>query len=140
MTTVTQPETHIRVLPPGEAYDYDYFRARLRDTELLSHSIAVQVFRMPFLAVPAGGPRRGGTFPTATMALALAVRDVLAPYNGFPQLRVGRLSSPVGSWGVIWGDQPPLVWDDASRRLHFYGLHSHAIPGRLLMPCASATG
>ncbi|MFP1628862.1 DUF6302 family protein [Streptomyces sp. 5K101] len=135
MSTASRLETpSIAVLPPGEAYDYDYFRARLGDEELLSRSVAIRVFRMPFLAVPAGGTRRGGCFPTDSMALALAVRDALKSYNGFPALRVGWLCSPVASWGVAWGDRPPVTWDDESQRLNFYGLHAPAAPGRSLTP------
>ncbi|MEU8687685.1 DUF6302 family protein [Streptomyces sp. NPDC048665] len=111
----------VDVLPPGEAYDYDYFRTRV-DERLVASSIALRVYRMPFLAVPAGGSRRGGYFPVDGPAAALAVRDALEPYNGFPALRARWLPAPVNSFATEWGDPPPDYWTNADERLAFYGL------------------
>ncbi|MFD8229105.1 DUF6302 family protein [Streptomyces massasporeus] len=44
LTPVAKPD--VTVMPPAEAYDFDYFQARV-DPEFLSRSIAIRVFRMP---------------------------------------------------------------------------------------------
>ncbi|MFE1455863.1 DUF6302 family protein [Streptomyces sp. NPDC058735] len=119
LTRSAQPD--IVVMPPAEAYDFDYFRARV-DARLLSRSIAVRVFRMPLLAVPVGGIRRGGWFGADSLAVALAVRDVLAPLNGFPGARIVWRCAPRSSYAVEWGDPPPAIWLDDNERLAFYGL------------------
>ncbi|MET7813879.1 DUF6302 family protein [Streptomyces sp. NPDC005395] len=119
LTRSAQPD--IVVMPPAEAYDFDYFRARV-DARLLSRSIAVRVFRMPLLAVPVGGIRRGGWFGADSLAVALAVRDVLAPLNGFPGARIVWRCAPRSSYAVEWGDPPPATWLDDDERLAFYGL------------------
>ncbi|MFE9288663.1 DUF6302 family protein [Streptomyces olivaceus] len=82
----SQAEPDVTVMPPAKAYDFDYFRCRV-DAGLLSRSIAVRVFRIPLLAVPVGGSRRGGWFGAGDLAGALAVRQVLAALNGFPCAR-----------------------------------------------------
>jgi hypothetical protein len=109
------------VMPPAEAYDFEYFRARV-DAVLLSRSIAVRVFRMPLLAVPVGGSRRGGWFGADDLAVALVVRDVLAPLSGFPGPRITWQCTPRSSYAVEWGDRPPTTWLDDNERLAFYGL------------------
>ncbi|MFJ4623652.1 DUF6302 family protein [Streptomyces sp. NPDC088812] len=119
LTPMTEPD--ITVMPPAEAYDFDYFHGRI-DAHLLSRSIAIRVFRMPLLAVPVGGSRRGGWFGVDDLAIALAVRDVLAPLGGFPDLRITWQSEPRSSYVVEWGDRPPATWPDENVRLAFYGL------------------
>ncbi|WP_405698323.1 ATP-binding protein [Streptomyces coelicoflavus] len=122
MTVLARPgEPDIVVMPPAEAYDFEYFRARV-DAGLLSRSIAVRVFRMPFLAVPVGGARRGGWFGADSLVVALAVRDVLAPISGFSGARIVWQCTPRSSYAVEWGDRPPATWLDDSERLSFYGL------------------
>ncbi|MEU7404565.1 MULTISPECIES: DUF6302 family protein [unclassified Streptomyces] len=122
MSGLTSPaEPGVVVMPAADAYDFEYFRARL-DAGLLSRSIAVRVFRMPLLAVPVGGARRGGWFGADGLAVALAVRDVLAPLNGFPGARVTWRCAPRSSYAVEWGDRPPATWLDDNERLAFYGL------------------
>ncbi|MEU0853785.1 DUF6302 family protein [Streptomyces flaveolus] len=108
-------------MPPAEAYDFDYFRARV-DAELLARSIAIRVFRVPLLAVPVGQTRRGGWFGVDDLTIALAVRTVLVPLGGFPSPRITWRCRPHGSYVVEWGDQPPAMWRDESERLAFYGL------------------
>ncbi|MFD5652992.1 DUF6302 family protein [Streptomyces sp. NPDC127039] len=122
MSGLTPPaEPDVVVMPAAEAYDFEYFRSRV-DAGLLSRSIAVRVFRMPLLAVPVGGIRRGGWFGVDSLALALAVRDVLAPLNGFPAVRVTWQCAPRSSYAVEWGDRPPAAWLDEHERRAFYGL------------------
>lgn len=120
--SIQQALRGVDVLPPGEAYDYDYFQARLGDDQLLARSVAVRVYRMPFLAVPIGRVRRGGFFTLQDLACAEAVREALQPLNGFPALRTAWVASPVASPAVEWGDHPPLRWDNEAQRLAFYGL------------------
>ncbi|MCG8970201.1 DUF6302 family protein [Streptomyces sp. CL12-4] len=114
-------EPGITVMPPAEAYDFDYFRARV-DAELLARSVAIRVFRVPLLAVPVGQTRRGGWFGVDDLTIALAVRTVLVPLGGFPSPRITWRCSPRGSYVVEWGDQPPATWPDENERLAFYGL------------------
>ncbi|MGC9479680.1 DUF6302 family protein [Streptomyces sp. WG4] len=93
-------------MPPAEAYDFDYCSTRV-DPELLSASIAIRVFRIPLLAVPTGATRRGGWFGVDNLAIALAVRDVLAPFSGFPDVRITWHDAPRSAYAVEWGDRPP---------------------------------
>jgi hypothetical protein len=116
---LTEPD--ITVMPPAEAYDFDYFRVRV-DAELLARSIAIRVFRVPLLAVPVGRTRRGGWFGVDDLTIALAVRTVLVPLGGFPSPRITWRCRPLGSYVVEWGDQPPATWLDENERLAFYGL------------------
>ncbi|MFE0937685.1 DUF6302 family protein [Streptomyces mutabilis] len=119
MTSKTEPI--VTVMPPVEAYDFDYIRARV-DAELLSGSIAIRVFRIPLLAVPVGRTRRGGSFGVDNLAIALAVRDVLASFGGFSDLRIAWHDAPRSSYVVAWGDRPPTTWSNDDERLAFYGL------------------
>ncbi|WP_108987713.1 DUF6302 family protein [Streptomyces coelicoflavus] len=123
MSGLTPPpaEPDVVIMPPAEAYDFEYFRARV-DAGLLSQSIAIRVFRMPLLAVPVGGVRRGGWFGVDSLAVALAVRDVLAPLKGFPGARITWQCTPRSSYVVEWGDRPPATWLDDNERMAFYGL------------------
>ncbi|MFI7352031.1 DUF6302 family protein [Streptomyces sp. NPDC049936] len=127
MPALTPPTPDVTVMPPAEAYDFDYFRARI-DTELLSRSIALRVFRMPLLAVPVGATRRGGCFDVDNLAIALAVRDVLTAFSGFPDPRITWLCTPRSSYSVEWGERPPVTWPDEAERLAFYGHRRPALP------------
>nr|WP_237518636.1 DUF6302 family protein [Streptomyces sp. SID5910] len=135
MTARAEPD--IAVMPPAEAYDFDYFRTRL-DAGLLSRSIALRVFRMPLLAVPVGGTRRGGWFGTDSLSVALAVRDVLAPLHGFPGARITWQCTPCASYAVEWGERPPAAWLDENERLTFYGL-TEPDPGPSPSPVATTS-
>ncbi|MFI1761921.1 DUF6302 family protein [Streptomyces sp. NPDC020800] len=113
----------VTLLPPEDAYDYEFFAARLHDQHLLHSSVAVRVFRAPLLAVPVGGLRRGGTIGAGPCALALAIREALLGRDGFPNLRVG-LTGPRDQppyWVVEWGERPPSRATD-DERAHFYGV------------------
>ncbi|MFE0725090.1 DUF6302 family protein [Streptomyces mutabilis] len=138
VTSVTEPA--ITVMPPADAYDFDYFSTRV-DPELLSASIAIRVFRIPFLAVPTGATRRGGWFGVDNLAIALAVRDVLAPFSGFPDVRITWHDAPRSAYAVEWGDRPPATWSDDDERLAFYGRtwpdHSHT-PSSAVSGCSPA--
>ncbi|MET8679971.1 DUF6302 family protein [Streptomyces sp. NPDC004647] len=113
-------------MPAHEAYDYDYYWTRLADPSVLERSVAIRVYRMPFLAVPVGGPRRGGSFSVDHLSVGLAVCALLRGQPGFTALRL-RWSPYRGACHVVeWGEVPP-TWDDAAARGHFYGYSDTAI-------------
>jgi hypothetical protein len=115
----------VTVLPATEAYDYNYYRPRLADPSVLGQSVAIRVFRMPFLAVPAGGPRRGGYFSVDHLGIGLAVRGLLEGRPGFTALRLRWSPNRDACHVVEWGDAPPM-WGDAARG-RFYGYSDTAI-------------
>ena len=127
MTTATGTPTLLTAtaLPAAEGYDYDYYRARLAHPCVLEQSVAVRALRMPFLAVPVGGPRRGGYFPVHNMLIGLAVCDLLQGRPGFIQLRLRWSPDRDVSLLVEWGDAPPAEDDVARGR--FYGYSDTAI-------------
>ncbi|WP_327249871.1 DUF6302 family protein [Streptomyces sp. NBC_01320] len=119
--------------------DYDYFETRLADAWLLEKSVALRTLRMPFLAVPVGGKRRGGYYCVPCLCFGLAVRDALQDLPGFPNLRLKWSPYPDTCHVVEWGEQEPARWwDDVERgRFHgysdpaiaeFIGLHTDAAP------------
>ncbi|MFF4456800.1 DUF6302 family protein [Streptomyces goshikiensis] len=111
--------------PAYDAVDYEWYRDRLADPGLADQGIAISVFRLPLLAVPVGGPRRGGFYSAPELAVAMAVRDALADRPGFPSLRV-RWSPHVDTCHTVdWGAPAP-AWDDATRG-RFYGYSNTAI-------------
>ncbi|MFD3356259.1 DUF6302 family protein [Streptomyces fradiae] len=114
---------------PQDAYDYDYYVRRLEDTWLVEKSIAVRIMRMPFLAVPVGGARRGGYYPVPCICFGLAVRDLLRDHAGFPDLRLHWSQAPETSDVVEWGEKPPRLWgnDDDTTLGRFYGYSETAI-------------
>ncbi|WP_432104078.1 DUF6302 family protein [Streptomyces sp. bgisy091] len=114
---------------PQDAYDFAYYEQRVADAWLLDRSVAVQTLRMPFLAVPAGGSRRGGYYPMTCLCFALAVRDVLLDRPGFPNPRVRPSPYPDSCSVVEWGERPPTLWgpcDDLTLG-RFYGYSEDAI-------------
>ncbi|MFD7014018.1 DUF6302 family protein [Streptomyces sp. NPDC059928] len=122
----TYPPLTITCLPAEDAYDYDHFRNRLADTSVLEHSVAIRIFRMPFLAVPAGGPRRGGYFSVPELSIGVEVLGLLRGRPGFTSLRL-RWSPWRDCCHIVeWGAKPPDWWDDAARG-RFYGYSATAI-------------
>ncbi|MGW7067093.1 DUF6302 family protein [Streptomyces sp. NPDC054855] len=121
------PVRVVVIQAPRDAYDFEYYEQRLADTWLLDKSLAVRTLRMPFLAVPVGGTRRGGYYPVACFCIALRVRDVLLGRNGFPHPRVNWSTEPDSHDVLVeWGDRPPLLCDDDVRG-RFYGYSQAAI-------------
>ncbi|MGW8597656.1 DUF6302 family protein [Streptomyces sp. NPDC055893] len=113
---------------PQDAFDYDYYVRRLSDTWLVEKSIAVRIMRMPFLAVPVGGTRRGGYYPVPCICFGLAVRDLLREHAGFPDLRLHWSQDPETSNVVEWGEKPPRLWGNDDTTLgRFYGYSETAI-------------
>ncbi|MCZ4098288.1 DUF6302 family protein [Streptomyces sp. H39-C1] len=120
-----RPPLTVAVLPARAAYDYEFVAARLHDQSLLPRSVAVRIFRIPLLAVPVGGCRRGGRIDAGPAAVALAVRDALLGRPGFPMARVSLSGE---SWFVEWGERPPdRPALDARERLHFFGYSASSL-------------
>jgi hypothetical protein len=116
----TYPPLTIAVLPAREACDYEYFRHRLADVSVLEQSVAIRIFRMPLLAVPVGGPRRGGYFSTTSLTVGLAVRGLLQGRPGFTSPRLRWSPYRDACHIVEWGETPPRHWDDVALG-RFYG-------------------
>ncbi|CAL9359833.1 hypothetical protein SUDANB105_00641 [Streptomyces sp. enrichment culture] len=125
LTATTAPgPLVVTTRPPHEAYDYPYFHARLADTTILKHAVAIQVFRAPLLAIPVGGSRRGGYISVDLLTIGLAIRQVLDGRPGFPDLRVRWCPYRDTCHVVEWGSEPP---DGDVERGRFYGYSDHAI-------------
>lgn len=112
---------------PQDAYDFEYFEQRISDTWLLDRSIAVRTLRMPFLAVPVGGTRRGGYYPVSCLCFGFKVRGLLLEQPGFPDLRVRWSPYRDTCHTVEWGDAPPEWWEDDAVFGRFYGYSKSAI-------------
>ncbi|MET7606241.1 DUF6302 family protein [Streptomyces avermitilis] len=103
-----------RVLPPEQAYDYEFWARRLIDPELLLGAVAVALFRAPLLAVPMGATRRGGQLHMVEEVFA---RQAATALEGLPGFAALSHSGPI----VEWGEQPPAFCrpDECHQ---FYGL------------------
>ncbi|MFH8934129.1 DUF6302 family protein [Streptomyces griseosporeus] len=115
----------VSLLPPTDAMDYEYMRARLEDPSVLAQSVAVQVFRLPLIAVAVGGPRLGGYLSVDPVAVAMAIRDLLTGRPCFPDVRVSWSPYLDSCHVVEWGGPPPLHND--AERGRFYGYSAEAI-------------
>lgn len=123
------PLVKASVLPPHDAYDFVYYEQRIADKRLLDEAVSVCTLRMPFLAVPVGGSRRGGYYPVPCACFGLAVRDALQGQPGYPYLRMRWSAYPDEGLVVEWGERPPTLWpdpDDADVG-RFYGYSEAAI-------------
>ncbi|MEV0982130.1 DUF6302 family protein [Streptomyces sp. NPDC049915] len=125
MTASTAVPLRPTLLPPQCAVDYEFLRTRLADPTVLTQSVAVQVYRVPLIAVAVGGPRHGGYLPVDLVTIAVAIRDLLSGQPGFPDVRVGWSPYRDSSHVVEWGGRPPPS-DDVERGL-FYGYRPDAI-------------
>lgn len=114
---------------PQDAYDFEYLEQRTADAWLLEKSVAVRTLRMPFLAVPIEGSRRGGYFPVSCVCFGLKVRDVLLEQPGFPNPRLRWSPYPDTCTVVEWGERPPTLWGvcDDTTLGRFYGYSEAAI-------------
>ncbi len=128
-TACTHPPVTVVLLPPWEAYDFDYYAQRIAEPDLLSESFAVRMMRMPLLALRVGGTRRGGYYPVPCPDFALAFRDALHGRPGYPHLRMRRSTRPYENYVVEWGERPPTLWPDADDAAvgRFYGYSEAAI-------------
>lgn len=123
------PVTATALALPRDAYDFEYYDQRLVDTWLLEKSIAVRILRMPFLAVPVGGPRRGGYLVVPCFCFGFTVRDLLLEQPGFSNVRLRLASYPDAGPVVEWGERSPTLWgqrDDLTLG-RFYGYSEDAI-------------
>ncbi|MFI1221189.1 DUF6302 family protein [Streptomyces goshikiensis] len=130
MLTTTKASTRSfgpSLCPAEEAYDFEHFRNRLARPEVLAHAVAVRVFRAPLLAVPVGGPRRGGYMSFDLLSLAIGARDLLTNRPGFPDLRVRWSPYRDTCHTVEWGDPAPGWWEDDAVFGRFYGYSESAI-------------
>ncbi len=113
-----------------EAYDFTYYAQRIADPALLEQSLAICMVRIPLLAVPVGGSRRGGYYPVPCLCFGLTVRDALRGQPGFPLPRVRWSDFPDNCYVVEWGERPPMVWwpgHDETPLGRFYGYSETAI-------------
>ncbi|MEV8033609.1 DUF6302 family protein [Streptomyces sp. NPDC086182] len=102
------------LLPPEQAYDYEYWARRLVHPDLLRGAVAVALFRAPLLAVPTGATRRGGQLNMGEGPFAHLATLALEGLPGFAQL---SHSGPI----VEWGDRPSTLCRPGERE-QFYGL------------------
>ncbi|MEV0445978.1 DUF6302 family protein [Streptomyces spectabilis] len=123
------PPVTVVLTKAREAYDLAYYAQRIADPELLENGLAVCMMRMPLLAVPVGGSRRGGYYPVPCLCFGLAVRDALRGNPGFPFLRVRWSVCPDDSYVVEWGAKPPSLWPGHNDAIlgRFYGYSEAAI-------------
>lgn len=134
----TCPELAPTALPPWEAYDFEYFAYRLVDCCLLDGAVAIRIFRVPLLAVPAGSSRRGGALRVADGCIAVEIFRLLERRAGFPSLRIRLPGISRSAWSVEWGAVEPAGLDEAERA-RFYGLRSVSSPSLTVGPALSPT-
>ncbi|MEV3853054.1 DUF6302 family protein [Streptomyces sp. NPDC050095] len=125
--TATRHRLQARLLPAKDAYDYDYFRERLADPALADAGVAITLYRVPLLAVPVGGERRGGYASFEHLVHAVGVRTLLSVVSGFPRLRIRWSPYPDTCHTVEWGEPGPPWWADDVTCGRFYGYSSNAI-------------
>ncbi|MER7688150.1 DUF6302 family protein [Streptomyces sp. NPDC097610] len=107
-----------RLLPPEQAYDYEFWVRRLVDSELVHGAVAVALFRAPLLAVPTGATRRGGQLHMVEEVFA---RQTVAALEGLPGFVQLSYRGPI----VEWGDKPPAFGRPGEFN-QFYGLRDPA--------------
>jgi hypothetical protein len=104
----------------------------------MPQSVAIRIFRMPLLAVAAGGPRRGGYFSTTSLSVSLAVRSLLQQRPGYPTPRLRWAPSRDAGHIVEWGEARPATWDHAALG-RFYGYNDTAVAAFVRRASADAT-
>ncbi|MFD8589896.1 DUF6302 family protein [Streptomyces sp. NPDC059637] len=116
LTPPARQDLGVRLLAPEEACDFEYWAARLVHPELLRNAVAVALYRLPLLAVPAGMGRRGGRMDMVFTSFAELTALELHGRPGFHGV------AAVGT-DVVWGEPVPKdLTPDARRR--FFGLHA----------------
>lgn len=109
----TGPNAHAKMTPQEE---YRYYEGRLRNPELLDHSIWVPFRDGVLLAVPVGGSRKSGSvgiIELMTKDEANSIADELRGQPGFPDVRVVEgprmyQETPQAHYMVEWGK--PIDW------------------------------
>ncbi|MGW7572393.1 DUF6302 family protein [Streptomyces sp. NPDC054765] len=122
---ITSPRA--RLVPARDAYDYEYFRARLADPNLADAGVAVALVGAPLLAVPVGGVRRGGYASFGHVVDALQARALLGTVPGFPGLRVRWSPFRDTCHTVVWGEPAPQWWEEDVVFGRFFGYSVVAI-------------
>ncbi|MFC5804520.1 DUF6302 family protein [Streptomyces formicae] len=125
--TASRPRPQARLLPARDAVDYDYFRELLADPSLADAGVAVTLFRIPLLAVPVGGQRRGGYTSFGQLADAVQARALLSTVSGFPGLRIRWSPYRETCHTVEWGELGPPWWENDEVFGNFYGYSTNAI-------------
>ncbi|MEU9599807.1 DUF6302 family protein [Streptomyces sp. NPDC048109] len=122
----------VRLLPTLAAYDYEHWRGRLVNPDLLLGSVAVALHRLPLLAIPTGADRRGGSMDMADPIFAEALVCALRGRPGFDRLTVF-------DHVVRWGEPVPEgLTPDAHCRFH--GLRKKPRLGTCIRPPAGHGG
>ncbi|MGP8301986.1 DUF6302 family protein [Streptomyces inhibens] len=119
--------TPARLLPARDAYDYEYFHARLLDPDLADAGVAIALLGAPLLAVPVGGERRGGYASFGHVADALQARALLGTAPGFPGLRVRWSPYRDTCHTVEWGEPAPRWWEGDEVFGRFFGYRADVI-------------
>ncbi|MFI1201641.1 DUF6302 family protein [Streptomyces sp. NPDC020883] len=125
--TASRPRPRARLLPARDALDYDDFRERLADPGLADAGVAVALFRIPLLAVPVGGQRRGGYASFGQLVDAVQARALLRTVPGFPDLRIRWSPYRDTCHTVEWGEPGPPWWAGDEVFGTFYGYSADAI-------------
>lgn len=125
--TPSRLSPHARLLPARDAFDYDYFRERLADPALADAGVAVALFRIPLLAAPVGGDRRGGYLSFGRIVDAVAARTLLSAVPGFPDLRIRWSPRSDICHTLEWGEPRPPWWASDEVMGSFYGYSTDAI-------------
>lgn len=135
MTTTPAPapqQLGVRLLPATAAYDYERWQVSLVTPGLLLGAVAVALYRLPLLAVPAGADRRGGSMDMTDPVFAEALVRALWGRPGFDRL---TLSDHVVRWGE---PLPEGLTPDGRRRFH--GLRKKPRLGTCIRPPAGHGG
>ncbi|WP_330317954.1 DUF6302 family protein [Streptomyces platensis] len=119
--------TPARLLPARDAYDYEYFHARLADPDLADVGVAIALLGAPLLAVPVGGVRRGGYASFGHVVDALEARALLDTVPGFPGVRVRWSPYRDTCHTVEWGEPAPRWWEEDAVFGRFFGYSADAI-------------
>ncbi|RSS94244.1 hypothetical protein EF903_06815 [Streptomyces sp. WAC05292] len=125
MIRVFSARPPLTLAPARDAVDYQWYRDRLADPDLVNAGVSISLFRMPLLAVPVAGRRRGGFLSVGNLIDAYSIGGLLARRTGFPDTRVRWSVYPDTCHVVEWGGRPPTGGDDALGR--FYGYSEAAI-------------
>ncbi|MER5991497.1 DUF6302 family protein [Streptomyces viridosporus] len=122
----------VRLLVAEDVCDFEYWASRLVHVELLRDAVAVAVYRIPLLAVPAGLNRRGGHLH---MIEGRCAKQAVQALSGRPGFELLTRSGPLVSWGEPLPDDLSLE----ARRL-FHGLREQPRNLTPLLPPAGHGG
>jgi hypothetical protein len=110
----TRQQLGVRLLAPEEACDFEYWANWLVHAELLRGAVAVALYRLPLLAVPAGTGRRGGSMNLLDESLAELTAQALHALPDFDGVATSGTH-------VMWGEPVPSGLTPEAKR-GFFGL------------------